>query len=90
MWLLQVLTSTLSYLTIDTVKSGTSTAVAHVSGVAALAFSIANDVNDDGLINDEVRQAIEDGCSPINAKGTGKGRINAQEALTLLGFFFSR
>jgi len=71
-------------------KSGTSTAVAHVSGVAALAFSIANDVNDDGLINDEVRQAIEDGCSPINAKGTGKGRINAQEALTLLGFFFSR
>jgi len=65
-------------------KSGTSTAVAHVSGVAALAFSIAEDVNGNGLINDEVRQAIEDGCSPINAEGTGKGRINAQETIILI------
>ncbi|MDY7019372.1 MAG: S8 family serine peptidase [Chloroflexota bacterium] len=63
-------------------KSGTSSAAAHVSGVATLAFSIANDTNDNGLINDEVRQAIEDSCSPISANGVGKGLINALAAVT--------
>ena len=63
-------------------KSGTSSAAAHVSGVATLAFSIANDTNDNGRINDEVRQAIEDSCSPISATGVGKGRINALAAVT--------
>lgn len=63
-------------------KSGTSSAVAHVSGVAALVFSVAEDANGNDLINDEVRQAIEDACYPINAEGMGKGRVSALEAIT--------
>ena len=63
-------------------KTGTSSAVAHVSGVAALVFSVAEDTNGNGMINDEVRQAIENSCSPIAAEGVGKGRINAYEAVT--------
>lgn len=63
-------------------KSGTSSAVAHVSGVAALVFSVAEDANGNGLINDEVRQAIEDGCSLISVEGTGRGRVSALEAMT--------
>jgi len=65
-------------------KSGTSSAVAHVSGVAALVFSVAGDANGNDLINDEVRQAIEDGCSPINAEGMGKGRVNALETIMIV------
>jgi thermitase len=63
-------------------KSGTSVAAAHVSGVAALVFSVAKDSNGNGVSNDEVRQAIENSCSPIGADGLGKGRINAFEAVT--------
>ena len=63
-------------------KSGTSSAVAHVSGVAALVFTVAEDTNGNGVINDEVRQAIEDSCSPLGVDGVGKGRINALEAVT--------
>jgi thermitase len=62
-------------------KSGTSSAVAHVSGVAALVFTVAEDTNGNGVINDEVRQAIENSCSPIGVDGVGKGRINAFEAV---------
>ena len=58
-------------------KSGTSSASAHVSGVAALVFSIAEDTNGNGAVNDEVRQAIENSCSPIDAEGLGRGCINA-------------
>jgi len=65
-------------------KSGTSLAVAHVSGAAALAFSVAGDANNNGLTNDEVRQAIEDGCSPISAEGMGKGRVNALETIMIV------
>ncbi len=63
------------------VKSGTSAAAAVVSGVAALVFSAATATNVEGLVNDKVRQAIENSCSPINADGVGKGRINALEAV---------
>lgn len=63
-------------------KSGTSSAAAHVSGVAALVFGVAKDTNGNGVINDEVRYAIENSCSPISATGVGKGRINAFEAVT--------
>lgn len=63
-------------------KSGTSSAAALVSGVAALAFSAVTDTNLDGSLNDKVRQAIENSCSPVNADGVGKGRINAAEAVT--------
>jgi thermitase len=62
-------------------KSGTSSAAAHVSGVAALVFTVAEDSNGNGLINDEVREAIEDSCSPIGADGVGQGRVNALAAV---------
>ncbi len=62
-------------------KTGTSSAVAHVSGVAALVFSVAEDTNGNGMTNDEVRQALENSCSPIGDDGVGKGRINAYEAV---------
>ena len=63
-------------------KSGTSSAAAHVSGVAALVFSVAEDSNCNGLVNDEVRQAIETTCYPTGADGVGNGLVNAFEALT--------
>jgi thermitase len=63
-------------------KSGTSVAAAHVSGEAALVFSVAEDSNGNGVINDEVRQAIENSCSPIGADGVGEGCINAFGAVT--------
>jgi thermitase len=63
-------------------KSGTSSAVAHVSGVAALVFTVAEDSNGNGLVSDEVREAIENSCSPLGADGVGKGCVNALEAVT--------
>jgi len=62
-------------------KSGTSSAVAHVSGLAALVFSVAEDSNGNGTVNDEVRQAIENSCDSILADGVGNGRINAFQAV---------
>jgi len=64
-------------------KSGTSSAAAHVSGVAALAFSVAHDLNGNCRINDEVRRAIDESCSPLPIDGTGQGLINALTAVTL-------
>jgi len=63
-------------------KTGTSAAGAHVSGVAALVFSVAEDNNGNGIINDEVRWAIENSCSPIAADGVGQGLVNAFQAVT--------
>ena len=64
-------------------KTGTSTAVAHVSGVAALVFSVASDSSSgSGAINYEVREAILSSCSPIGADGVGNGLVNAFEAVT--------
>jgi thermitase len=57
-------------------KSGTSMAAAYVSGLAGLLFTLENDVNGDGYINDEVRAAIESGCDGIHVSAV-KGRINA-------------
>jgi thermitase len=62
-------------------KTGTSAAGAHVSGVAALVFSIAEDTNGDGKVNDEVRSAIEDSCTPIG-DDMGQGLVNAYGAVT--------
>ncbi len=44
-------------------RYGTSFAAAHISGLAARLFSMVTDVNGDGKLNDEVRQAIEAGCN---------------------------
>jgi len=61
-------------------ETGTSPAAAHVSGVAALVFSVAVDGNGNGVVNDEVRQAIESTCSWIGVGGVGNGLVNAFEA----------
>ncbi len=62
-------------------KTGTSAAGAHVSGVAALVFSVAQDSNGNGSVNDEVRWAIENSCTPIDADGVGQGLVNAFQAV---------
>jgi len=63
-------------------KTGTSAAGAHVSGVAALVFGIAEDANGNGKVNDEVRWAIENSCSPIGNDDMGRGLVNAYGAVT--------
>ncbi|OGN97503.1 MAG: hypothetical protein A2Z77_05615 [Chloroflexi bacterium RBG_13_51_36] len=63
-------------------KTGTSGACAHVSGVAALVFSVAQDSNGDGAVNDEVRWAIESSCTPVAGDGMGQGLVNAFQAVT--------
>jgi thermitase len=63
-------------------KTGTSSAAAHVSGVAALVFSVAKDTDGNGAVNDEVRWAIENSCTPIAAGGMGQGLVNAFQAVT--------
>jgi thermitase len=63
-------------------KTGTSAAGAHVSGVAALVFSVADDTNGNGAVNDEVRWAIENSCTSIAVDGVGQGLINAFQAVT--------
>ena len=63
-------------------ETGTSAAGAHVSGVAALVFSVAEDNNGSGAINDEVRWAIENSCTPIAVDGVGKGLVDAYQAVT--------
>jgi len=54
-------------------KSGTSMAAAYVAGVAGLLFSVVCDANDSGLLNDEVRDAIENNCDEIGILGIGGG-----------------
>ena len=63
-------------------KTGTSAATTHVSGVAALVFSVAEDNNGNGAVNDEVRWAIENSCVPITGEGMGQGLVNAFGAVT--------
>jgi len=63
-------------------KTGTSAAGAHVSGVAALVFSVVEDTNASGGVNDEVRWAIENSCIPIGEDGMGHGLVNAFQAVT--------
>jgi thermitase len=62
-------------------ESGTSMAAAYVSGLAGLLFTMESDKNGDGLVNDEVRTAIENGCDGLNTTAV-KGRINAYHAVS--------
>jgi len=64
--------------------TGTSSAAAHVSGLAALLCSLAQDRNGDGFVNDEVRRAIESTALPMNLEGTGSGIVNASAAVAWL------
>ncbi len=61
-------------------KSGTSMAAAYVSGLAGLLFTLESDKDGNGVINDEVRAAIENGCDGLNIAAV-KGRINAYHAV---------
>jgi len=63
-------------------KTGTSAAGAHVSGIAALVFSVVEDSNGNGTINDEVRWAVENSCVPIPGVDVEKGLVNAFQAVT--------
>ncbi len=64
--------------------TGTSTAAAHVSGIAALLCGIARDASGDGRINDEVRAAIESTAEPLELEGMGHGIVNAASAVASL------
>jgi len=65
-------------------ETGTSPAAAHVSGVAALLYGVAEDASGNGFVNDEVRTALESSASPLAATGTGSGIVNALAAVTTL------
>jgi len=63
-------------------KTGTSAAAAHVSGVAALVFSVVGDGSGDDSLNHVVRRAIEDSCTPMANDGVGSGLVNAYQSVT--------
>ncbi|MCK9357269.1 MAG: S8 family serine peptidase [Dehalococcoidia bacterium] len=64
--------------------TGTSTAAAHVSGLAALLCGLAEDRNGNGMVNDEVRFAMESTAIPMDLEGTGSGIVNVLAAVTSL------
>jgi len=64
--------------------TGTSTASAHVAGLAALLYGLAVDGNGNGRVNDEVRHAMEITAEPLAIEGTGNGAVNALAAVTYL------
>ena len=68
-------------------KTGTSFACAHISGVAALLFDIAVDSNNNGRLNDEVREALESECHCINTPGTGNGLLDAAGVTSTLDIY---
>ncbi len=65
-------------------ETGTSPAAAHVSGVASLLVSLAEDESGDGLSNDEVRKALEGSARPLSLSGTGSGLVDALAAIQAL------
>ncbi|MFH1662824.1 MAG: S8 family serine peptidase [Chloroflexota bacterium] len=60
-------------------ETGTSFASAHVSGIAALLFTIVIDSNGNGFLNDEVLTIIKDSCKEIVPDGTGWGYIEISQ-----------
>jgi len=62
-------------------KSGTSMATAYVAGLAGLLFPLASDTNGNGLVNDEVRNAIESSCDETGILNVAMGRINVAIAM---------
>ena len=54
-------------------KTGTSSAAAYVSGIAALLFNMVTDTNGDGKLNDEVKAVLEAGSQEIGVIKVCKG-----------------
>jgi hypothetical protein len=50
--------------------------------VSALVFIVADDTNDNGTVNDEVRWVIENSCTPVGDDDMGWGLVNAYGAVT--------
>jgi len=67
-------------------KTGTSQAAAYVTGLAAFLYSIATDSDGDGLVNDEVRSAIENSCRQIDGSGMGNGLVDWAKAVALMQY----
>ena len=65
-------------------KTGTSQAVAYVTGLASLLYSIAVDSDGDGRVNDEVRAAIESSCQQLERSGMGHGLVDSERAVEQL------
>ena len=70
-----------------TTKSGTSMASPHVAGLAALVIASGIEDTDNGLINDEVRERMQETAIELGDPGRdneyGYGLINAPAAATL-------
>ena len=62
-------------------ETGTSFASAHVSGIAALLFSLVTDKNKNGFLNDEVLAIIEGSCKKIGINGAGQGCIDTSQII---------
>jgi thermitase len=62
-------------------ETGTSFAAAQVSGLAALLYNVARDLNGNGCVNDEVRYFLENYCRKIDEAGTGKGIIDVTASM---------
>lgn len=58
-------------------ETGTSFAAAYVSGLAAILSSVLSDMNGNGMLNDEVRSAIEKSCRQTNSTGYNFGIVDA-------------
>jgi len=67
-------------------KTGTSQATAHVTGLAALLYSMAIDIDGNGWVNDEVRAAIETSCLQAVGSGMGNGLVRPVEAVAALQY----
>jgi subtilisin family serine protease len=61
--------------------SGTSFATAYVSGLAALLFDVATDINGNGQLNDEIRAAIEAGSQEPGIASTNIMRIDVNSSI---------
>ena len=67
-------------------KTGTSQATAHVTGLAALLYSMAIDSDGNGWVNDEVRAAIEKSCLQAAGIGMGNGLVRPVKAVEALQY----
>ena len=67
-------------------KTGSSSATAYVSGLAALLLTLSTDINGNGKLNDEVRAAIEGACQEVSRDGVLIKRVCPADSLVYLGY----